>query len=51
MESSIKQQEEYLKLADEIEKTTKNIKVIRFNNETCENNKKKIDEQFGFLFK
>ena len=51
VESSVKQQEEYLKLADEIEKTTKNIKVIRFNNETCENYTKKIDEQFGFLFK
>ena len=51
VESSIKQQEEYLKLADEIEKTTKNIKVIRFDNSNCEDYKEKINEQFGFLFK
>ena len=48
VESSIKQQEAYLKLADEVEKTTKNIKVIRFDN--SENHIEKINEQFGFLF-
>lgn len=51
VESSIKQQEEYLKLADEVEKNTKNIKVIKFNNENSENYKEKIDEKFGFLFR
>ena len=51
VESSIRQQEEYLKLADEVEKTTKNIKVIRFDNNNCENYKEKIDNQFGFLYK
>ena len=51
VESSIRQQEEYLKLADEVEKTTKNIKVIRFDNSNCENYKEKIDNQFGFLYK
>ena len=51
VESSIKQQEEYLKLADEIEQKTKNIKVIRYDNSNCDNYKEKINEQFGFLFK
>ena len=32
-ESSIKQQREYLKMADEVERDTKNIKVIRFPND------------------
>lgn len=50
VESSIKQQEEYLKLADEVEKNTKNIKVIRFDNSNSENYKEKINEQFNFLF-
>lgn len=36
IESSIMQQREYLKIADEIEKTCKNIKVIRFDNDTQE---------------
>lgn len=51
VESSIRQQEEYLKMADEVEKTTKNIKVIRFDNSDCDNYKEKIKEQFDFLFK
>lgn len=51
VESSIKQQEEYLKLADEVEKTAENIKVIRFDNSNCDNYTDKIDEQFGFLYK
>ena len=50
-QSSINQQNAYLKLADEVEKTTKNIKVIRFDNSNCENYKEKIDNQFGFLYK
>ncbi len=51
VESSIKQQQEYLKLADEIENQTQNIKVIKFNTDDNENYKKKIDDQFGYLFK
>ncbi len=51
VESSIKQQNEYLKLADEVEKDAKNIKVIRFNADNNETFTKQIDEQFGYLFK
>ena len=51
VESSIKQQEAYLELANEIEKQTRNIKVIRFANDTCDDYKEKINEKFGFLFK
>lgn len=51
VESSIKQQIEYLKLANEVEKQTKNIKVIRFSNDSNENFVEKINEQFGYLFK
>lgn len=50
VESSIKQQEAYLKLADEIERETKNIKVIKFNNDSTENSEEKINEIFGYLF-
>lgn len=44
VESSIKQQREYLKMADEVEQSTKNIKIIRFENdseEICQENLKK----------
>lgn len=51
VESSIKQQNEYLKLAEEVEKETKNIKVVRFNGDNSNTFKKQIDEQFGYLFK
>lgn len=51
VESSIRQQEEYLKLADEVEKQTKKIKVIRFNTDNNKAYKEKIDKQFGYLFK
>ena len=51
VESSIKQQNEYLKLADEVEKTTKNINVIRFNGDNSDTFKKQIDDIFGHLFK
>lgn len=51
VESSIKQQNEYLKLADEVKKDAKNIKVIRFNADNNETFTKQIDEQFGYLFK
>lgn len=51
VESSINQQNEYIKLIDEVEKTAKNIKVIKFNNDTKENFEEKMNKQFGFLFK
>ena len=51
VQSSINQQNEYLKLADEVEKETKNIKVIRFNGDNSDTFKNQIDEQFGELFK
>lgn len=50
IESSIKQQEAYLKLADEVEKKTKNIKVIRYCTESSENYDEKIDRELNFLF-
>jgi thymidylate kinase len=51
VESSVKQQEEYLKLAYEVEKTSKNIKVVRFNNNENTEFDKNMEEQFGYLFK
>ena len=50
VESSVLQQKEYLKLADEVEKQTKNIKVIRFK---CDNDGKfeeRMQKHFGYLF-
>lgn len=51
VESSIKQQEEYLKLADEIQKETENIKVIKISTDKNEAYKEKIEKHFGYLFK
>ena len=51
VESSIRQQEEYLKLADEIKKETNNIKVVKINTDKNEAYKEKIEENFGYLFK
>ena len=51
VESSVNQQNEYLKLAEQVEKDTKNIKVIKFNGDNSDTFKKQIDEQFGYLFK
>lgn len=50
VESSIKQQKEYLKLADEVEQKTNNIKVIRFANDDKERTNKKLEELFGDCF-
>lgn len=50
-ESSVLQQKEYLKLADEVEKQTKNIKVIRFNNDNDGKFEEKMEQYFGYLFK
>lgn len=50
VESSIKQQNEYLKLADEVEKQTKNIKVIRFENDNQEIFNENMNKYFGNLF-
>lgn len=51
VESSIMQQKEYLKLADEVEKTTKNIKVIRFANDTEEIFEENVKKFFGSYMK
>ena len=51
IENSINQQREYLKMADEVENQTKNIKVIRFANDTEEKFESKVKEIFGQLFK
>lgn len=51
VESSILQQREYLKMADEVEKQTKNIKVIRFANDTQEMFKENVQKYFGQYFK
>lgn len=50
VESSVRQQNEYLKLADEVEKETKNIKVIRYNTDNEGKYEDKMDKNFGFLF-
>lgn len=44
------QQREYLKLADEVEKQAKNIKVIRFNTDNDGLFEQKMDKYFGELF-
>lgn len=49
-QSSILQQREYLKLADEVEKVTKNIKVIRFNTDNDGMFDEKMEKAFGGLF-
>ena len=46
VQSSIMQQREYLKLADEVEQTTKNIKVIKFENDTQELQEQNIKKYF-----
>ena len=51
VESSILQQREYLKMADEVEKQTKNIKVIRFENDTQEMFEENVQTYFGKYFK
>jgi thymidylate kinase len=51
VESSIKQQREYLKMADEISKTTKNIEVIKFANDTKGKFELQVNKYFGHLFK
>ncbi len=51
VKSSIEQQKEYLKLADEVKKQTKNIKVIEFSTDDRKKYKENIDKQFGYLFK
>lgn len=51
VESSIMQQREYLKMADEIEKNCKNINVIRFNNDNEEIFEKNIQKYFSDYIK
>jgi hypothetical protein len=51
IESSIKQQREFLKMADEVEAQTKNIKAIRFANDTQEIFEENIRKYFEKYFK
>lgn len=51
VESSITQQREYLKMADEIEKNCKNIKVIRFSTDTQEICDESIEKYFSNYMK
>ena len=50
VKSSINQQNEYLKLADEVEENTNNIKVVRFNNSSKQDFEMNVEEQLGQLF-
>lgn len=49
VQSSIDQQNAYLKMADEIEKECKNIKVLRFENSTEEVASKNVEKYFSDL--
>lgn len=51
VESSIKQQIEYLKLADEVQEKTQNIRVIKFKNDSQEDFKRQLGEYFGDIIK
>lgn len=51
VESSIMQQREYLKMADEVEEQTKNIKVVRFANDTKEMFEENVQKYFGAYLK
>ena len=51
VESSVMQQREYLKMADEVEKQTKNIKVVRFANDTEEIFEENVRKYFGTYMK
>ena len=50
VQSSILQQREYLKLADEVEKQAKNIKVIKFNTDNDGKFEERMEKYFGELF-
>lgn len=50
VQSSVLQQREYLKLADEVEKQAKNIKVIRFNTDNDGLFEQKMEKYLGELF-
>lgn len=51
VESSIMQQREYLKMAAEVEEQTKNIKVVRFANDTKEMFEENVQKYFGAYLK
>lgn len=51
IESSVKQQIEYLKMANEIEQKAKNIKVLRISTDDEEAYKEEIEKHFGYLLK
>ena len=46
VQSSIIQQREYLKIADEVQNCTKNIKIIKFENDTEEIQKENLEKYF-----
>lgn len=50
-ESSIRQQNEYLKLAAEVEQKADNIKVIRFKNDSKQDFDEQLDKYFGDIIK
>ena len=49
LENSVNQQNEYLKLADEVKQKTKNINVIKFANDNKERTEKELKKIFGEL--
>ena len=51
LENSVNQQNEYLKLADEVKEKTNNINVIKFANDDKDQTEKKLKEIFGDLLK
>ena len=51
LENSLNQQNEYLKLADEVQQKTKNIKVIKFANDNKKKTEERLKEIFGGLLK
>ena len=51
VESSIAQQREYFKLAEEVQNKTKNIKIVKIHNEVWEETEKQIIDNFGNLMR
>jgi len=51
VQSSIDQQREYFKLAEEVKNKTKNIKIVKINNKTWEETEKQLKDNFGNLMK
>ncbi len=49
VESSIMQQREYLKLADEVQEKTQNIKIIKFENDTEQIQQENLEKYFNSI--